>query len=321
MLTIIRKILSLPWVYKGKILVFLLMTGIYLVILFPLNDLSDYVSNATRNATQGFIAIEFEDLHLSFSPLPGIRVSKALAEIGNFSALVANEIGIYPALSAVISQAPYGTIKAEGLFRGDINISVNKGNRTEDGISKYEVVIRGESLALEEIRNWARLPMNLKGKMEVKSIINADPTMKESPEAEVTIVINNFDLPSFPLMTEMGVFTMPQLKFSKLELNGRLTGGKIFIDTGKLGSEKDELFGTVKGNMGLALAGGPQGLSPQFGGYTVDLDLKMKKAFESRLSLFLNLIGQYRSEAGGTAQYKFKVSSASMNSPPRFNAQ
>ncbi len=320
MITLIRNIILLPWKFKGKILVFLALTLVFLFLLFPLNDLSDFVANATRNATNNAVSIEFSDLHLSFSPLPGLEFSQVLAEVGAFSPLISEQLGIYPSLAAVISQAPYGKIKAEGLFKGNLNINVKKGSRTEAGDSRMAVTIQGEELSLEEIRQWARLPMNLRGTLEIDSSITADPTMKEQPDAEMNFQVMKFELPPFPLVTDLGAFTLPELKFSSVELKGRLSDGKFIIESGKLGKESDDLFGTIKGNLGMNIVGGPGGVAPQIGAYTVDLDLKMKKVVENRLSLFLTLISQFKTEAGALSQYKFRVSALSLRDNPKFTS-
>ena len=78
----------------------------------------------------------------------------------------------------------------------------------------------------------------------------------------------------------MGSVNIPQIKFDKVELKGKLSNGKFLIESGKLGSPKDDFYGDIKGELGLTLLQVQGQVVPQIGAYNISVDLKANTAFQ-----------------------------------------
>jgi hypothetical protein len=72
--------------------------------------------------------------------------------------------------------------------------------------------------------------------------------------------------------------------------------------------------------MGMTLRRQGDFLVPALGDYTLDIDLSLKKSFQDKANLFLSFIDAYKVPRPDGAQYRFKVSAGSMDTPPNISA-
>jgi len=320
MMDAIRKFFRAIFNSKLKILVLIVSTAVFLLILFPTNDLGDFVSSQVARVTNNKIFLQFEELKMSLFPTPGMKVEQVFVETQGLPSISAQEIRIAPAVSGLISQKPYGTVDAHGIFKGDVQISVKSGARTENGVERHKVEINAKKLSLQDLREVARLPVVMKGKLDLDSTALIDLTFTEQPDVDVNINISQFELPPSNVNTPMGPLTMPDLKLSSVDIKGRLAGGKLIIENGQIGKEGDEMRGTITGNLDLTLANTGGIINPVMGGYTFNVDLRMKRNFLDRASTFLILVDQFKTPTAEGAQYKFKISAANTMMPPSIGA-
>ncbi|WP_374032643.1 hypothetical protein [Bdellovibrio bacteriovorus] len=92
------------------------------------------------------------------------------------------------------------------------------------------------------------------------------------------------------------------------------------IETGTIGKPGDELYGTIKGKIGLTIVNRGNSFGHQIGAYNIEVDLKTKRSFQERAALFLTFIDGYKTPTSEGSQYKFKVSASNPMMPPSIGA-
>lgn len=230
--------------------------------------------------------------------------------------LSADELVITPSISGLIQQKPYGQVSAKGFLKGDVEVEMGKGSRTENGIERQKIEISAKKVALNDLRALGNLPIMLKGQVNFEGTALADLTFQEQPDVDLNLTINQFELPPSNVNTPMGPLTLPDLKLSTVELKGRLAAGRFIIETGTIGKPGDELYGTIKGNIGISIINQGGRFGQQIGAYNFEIDLKAKKSFQDRAALFLSFIDGYKTPTAEGAQFKFKVSATNPMMPP-----
>ncbi|MBC7419500.1 MAG: type II secretion system protein GspN [Bdellovibrio sp.] len=305
--------------HKWKILLTCTLTVWFLVLLFPFNDLNDTVSAQVSRLTNNRVFIQFDKLSLNpFST--SLTLNKVFVETPQISTLTADSISVSPSLSALISQKPGGTLKAEGFLKGDVEIHLKPVPKSESGIEKSKIDFAGKNINLKDLREMAGLSLPIKGKLQINSQAIADLTFAEQPEVDLSMIIQNFELPPSSIaLNDLGRMNLPEIKLGMIELKGKLASGKFIIETGKIGTAKDEFFGDIKGDLGMTFQNMNGQVIPIFGAYNISLDMKATRGFKERAKFFLGFLDGYKSELpGGGATYKFKIQAAAAGMTPQF---
>lgn len=316
----LRQLIKLIREGKGKIFVMVLSVLIFVFVLFPFDDLSDLISSQVSKLSNNSVYVQFEKLKMSLFPQPGVKMDQVFIESIRTPALSAQELVITPSIAGIIAQKPYGHVSAKGLLKGDVDVHVGKGTRTENGVERQRIEVTAKKIALHDLRELANLPVLLKGQLNLETTAMADLTFQEQPDVELDLSISKFELPPSNVNTPMGPLTLPDLKLSTVELKGRLAAGRFVIETGTIGKPGDELYGTIKGNIGLNIVNRGGFFSHQIGAYNFEVDLKTKRSFQDRAALFLTFIDGYKTPTTEGAQYKFKVSATNPMMPPNIGA-
>ncbi len=320
MMEFVQKAFRILFNSKLKLLVMLISTVAFLLILFPVNDLGDLVSSQVARLSGNKLFLQFEELKMSIFPSPGVKFEQIFVEAQGIPGVSAHEIRFTPSISGLISQKPYGVMYAKGLFKGNVQISVKPGTRSENGVERQKIEINAQKLSLQDLREVAQLPVMMKGNLNLESTALVDLAFIEQPDMEVNFSISQFELPPSNVMTPMGPLTLPDLKLSTIELKGRLAGGKLIIENGQIGKEGDELRGNISGNMEVTLTNAGGVISPVLGGYTFNVNLRTKRNFQDRAALFLSFIDAYKTATSDGSEYKFKISAANTMTPPSIGA-
>ncbi|KHD87750.1 MAG: hypothetical protein OM95_12075 [Bdellovibrio sp. ArHS] len=315
----LRQLLKLIRESKGKIAVMVVSAFVFLFLLFPFDDLSDLISSQVSRLTNNSVYLQFERLKMSVFPQPGVQMDQVYIESLRTPALSAQELVITPSISGLIAQKPYGHVSAKGLLKGDVDLVVGKGAKSDNGIERQKIEIKAQKVALHDVRELANLPVLLKGQINLETTALADLTFQEQPDVEMDLTVNQFELPPSTVNTFMGPLTLPDLKLASVELKGRLAAGRFVIETGTIGKPGDEIYGTVKGNIGINIVNRGGSFSPQFGAYSFDIDLKIKPSFQARASTFIGLLDAYKTPATDGAQFKLRVSATNPALPPSIN--
>jgi type II secretion system protein N len=305
---------------KGRIAVMLMSAIVFLLVLFPFDDLSDLISSQVSKVTNNSVYLQFDRLKMSLFPQPGMKLDNVFIEAARVPAITTSELVITPSISGLIQQKPFGHVSAKGFLKGDVDLQVSKGSRSDNGVERQKVELKVKKMSLHDLRELANLPVLLKGQLSLETTALADLSFQEQPEVELTLNINQFELPPSNVNTPMGPLTLPDLKISSVELKGRLAAGRFIIETGTIGKSSDELSGTIKGNIGLTINNNGGRFAPQVGAYNFDIDLKTKRTFQDRAALFLTFIDGFKTPLADGSQYKFKVSATNPMMPPQIGS-
>ncbi len=316
----LRQLINLIRQSKGKIFVMVLSALVFVFMLFPFDDLSDLISSQVSKLSNNSVYLQFDKLKMSLFPQPGVQMNHVYIESLRTPALSAQELVITPSISGLIAQKPYGQVSAKGLLKGDVDIQVGKGSKTENGLERHRVEVTAKKVSLHDIRELANLPVLLKGQLNLQTTALADLSFQEQPDVELDLSISKFELPPSNVNTPMGPLTLPDLKLTTLELKGRLSAGRFIIETGTIGKPGDDLYGSIKGDIALTINNRGGSFAPQVGAYNFEVDLRTKKSFQDRAALFLTFIDGYKTPTSEGGQYKFKLTATNPMMPPSIGA-
>lgn len=308
----------------GKFVLGLIFVVVFLYALFPFSDLNDLVSAEVSKLTHNRIFLQFDDLHIN--PLTAsVSLDKVYLETPQISNLSITQLSATPSISALIQRKPGGQISAQGFMKGDLKISLTPaaGSKSSgpDGAKadKYNLDLSAQNLNLKEIKDTLGLSLPLKGQLSLSTQAIADITFSEQPEGEVSLTINKFELPSSSVSISGMPLNLPEIKLGKVELKGKLANGKFVIESGKVGTNKDEFYGDIKGEMSFSIQNIGGQILPIFGAYNISLDLKATNVFKERAKFFLSFLDQYKSELPEGTQYKLRLQADTVGIAPQFS--
>lgn len=303
---------------RGKVFFALFSTLFFLVVLFPFEDLSDLASSQIAALTHNQVFVQFRKMGFGIFP-PSIHISENIrVETAQMPALSADQVELRPGVIALLQKKIAGSLGIKGFLKGDIEISIRPNGKSESGIEKHMIELTAKKLSLADLKNLANLPVAMKGELELDGKSNTDLSFNESPDMDIHMKIEKFEMPPANIPTGMGPMSVPDLKFSHVELKGRLSNGKLNIESGQLGKAQDELVGTLKGSMDLQFRGKGNPV-PLPGGYDFQLQLKVKPQFQQKSAALLSLLDGFKSpNEDGSAQYNFKVSAPNTYENPQF---
>ncbi len=305
----------------GKFFIFLVFVLVFLFVLFPLDDLGDLVSSQVAKLTNNSIYVRFDKMGISIIPQPGMELKQVYIETSNLAPLSAQELTLSPSIPGLLQQKPFGHFSVRGFMKGALDLKIGSGKRSENSVERYQMDLNLTNFSLLEVRRLVNLPILLRGQMSLNLLEGQiDPTFTEQPESNVTLKIDKFELPASNLQTPMGGLTLPELKLGKIYLKGKLSGGRLNITEGVIGNEGDEIFGQIKGNLGITIVKNGSLFTPVISNYSVDVDLKVKRSFQDKAALFLAFLDLYKTPLPDGAQYRMKISAANLMIPPTVNA-
>lgn len=312
----------LRWLFqnKGKFLLMILSTMVFIFVLFPFGDLSDLVSTQVAKLTQNQVYLQFDKMHMNLLPTPNMGLETVHVETQGLPAIRADELLLSPSLQMLITRKPAGSVSARGFLRGDLEMSLKPGTKSDNGVERQQITVNAKHLNLSELRDLLQLPVALRGQLDVTSSALADLSWQEQPDMDLNLQVDHFELPTANVQTMMGPLTLPDLKLTSVEIKGRLSAGKLIIENGVIGKTGDEVYGSIKGNLGVILQRQGSGVAPQTGAYSFDVDLTVQKSFQDRAHLFLSFVDNYKTETPNGAHYKFKVSAGGPLTPPNVSA-
>lgn len=314
-------LLSLIKAHRGKIFLGVVSFFIFSVLIFPYSETSDWISNLVADSTQNQVQVRFDKLGLSLSPGLGLRFRQANVRVNGLGKFEMDTLNVAPSVSSIFSSIPYGAVSATGLLgkASLLEISLKSGSRSESGTDRQKLEIHAEKMGLAELKELADLPLLLKGEAGLSIKSQFDLAMSEPPEGDFQLDVDQFDVPSQIVNTPGGPLSVPELKFSGATFRGKLNAGRLVIEEGHLGTDKDEVFGNLTGSVGIAIQK-QNTIVAKPTNYTFDLDLKMKPRMEEKLSLFLIPLDSFKTTDKGLTRYQLRLEGQNFLGPPNMTA-
>lgn len=301
------------WKIKLKLLLSIASALVFAFVIFPFDDLADWVSAQISIATRNSVFVQFEKLKMTLLPA-GAQMDKVFVETAALPGLQIDQVNLSPSISALISQKIQGHVSAKGILKGDLDVRLTDGGKSERGADLSHLEVQAQKINLQDLRQLANLPVMLKGRLDVETNGKLDLAFQEQPEMDLNVKISQFELPAANLpLADMGDISLPEMKLSNVELKGKLNGGRFLIENGQIGRPGDDLQGTIKGTMAMNLRGGPAGVYPEFGTYNLEIDLLPSTSFKSRAGFFMSLLSGYQSGE----RIKLRLSGLNFYGPPK----
>jgi type II secretion system protein N len=302
----------------GKIILTLLFFIVFTVFLFPLGDLSDFISSKVSTLTGNQVYLQFDQLHINpFST--SINMENVLIETKTIENLTIKNLNAAPSILALISKKPGGQLTAMGVLSGNALIKVNPASsKDKTDQQKSSVEFNLEKISLKDLRQTLNLSLPISGSLNVNAQALVDLAFAEQPDGDVSATIQKFELSGGNInLQDMGSLNLPEIKFSSVDLKSKFQAGKFVIDHMRLGLPADDLSGTIKGDLNLVIRNINGQMLPVVNGYNLSVDLIAKQSFKDRASFFLSFIDRFQSVDSTGTRYKFKLVSLSPGSPPQ----
>jgi len=310
-------IIFFRFVFKhlGKIAFAIGLCCFFIFIFFPFSDLNDFISSKVSELTQKKVFLQFEDMHIN--PIAtSVKLDQVSIETAAIDHLSLDSITATPSIVALIKKQIGGKINADGLFKGRLNLQVTPISQLESGAQKISIDLASEKLSLQEIRKTFRLSLPLSGSTNFNARLNLDTSFQDQPDGDFQSTTDKFELISANInLGEMGSINLPDIKFKQIDLKGKISNGKMIIESGKFGQTSDDLFGTINGDIGLKISQIGNRTVPELGDIRLNIDLTAKPAFKEKASLFLSFLSQCTKEDKGITYIKCKLTANSGGSP------
>lgn len=315
----IKGLFGIIWRAKLKIIATLVLTGVFIVVLFPLNDINDFVTSEVAKQTGNQVYVQFDNINLSLIPSPGLALDALSLQAGPMPPLSIRRLEVHPSLMGLLLQKIDARASAQGLFRGQVEATIKPGKKYENGAIAQAITLKAERVNLADLRQFASLPVSIRGQVNLNADGVLDMAFTNQPDVTVDLQSPSFELEPSTIDTMMGPLSLPALKMGRLQIKGRLSAGQFVIEDGVFGKEGDEVAGSIKGKMGLEMRNLGGRILPVPSTYEFQVDLAAKKSFEDRSKLFLMLIEQHRKPEGENGRYRFVVTGNAMTQQFNFS--
>ncbi len=312
---------SLIRFHKKKFLVLVLFTALFLVVLFPFDDLSDLMTTKVSDLTGGSVYVQADAMGIHWLPTPGVKLSSVLLQVPNLPNIASDELTLSPSLLSLLKGSIGADASATGLFKGHVDVTYEEAEKNKQGTHNQKIKLEATDIALTSLSSFIRDlnlgDFKLAGAMNLAGQAKVDPSFEEQPAGNIDVSLKNFVFPAYVIyMSGAPMFNLPELKFKKSTLKSALAEGKMQIDDLSLGDEKDDLSCKLRGDIALKIAKGRT--SPDLGAYNFNVEIKVQQKFYDQNSVLFALINSsFKKPIPGGQKFAFKVSGDSFMTPPR----
>ena len=301
---------------KLNIFLVFVFAGLFFVLMFPFNDLSDLATTKISDASGGSVYLQFDKMAVNFLPL-GLQLENVSVENAQLPAINLSSLSVSPWIVGALVAKLGGTVDATGLFKGNVHLVVHEGSKTGGTGKTEEVELQADEVALPLVSEYLRssniLALNLQGSLSINGNVTVDPTFKDQPKGTLGANAVSFALPGQSVMTTMGPLQTPPLKLGAVQFKGKLGGGRLEIEDMTFGGKNLDLGGKIKGELGVMFqADGRGGIQPVISTYDLHIDLNASKNFmdpsvNPASGLIGGFLGQFRSETPQGSHFAFRM--------------
>lgn len=329
------------WMWRNKTFfaTAFLSTILFFAWMFPFTDLSDAVTSAIARGSNNAVYAQFDQLDLNVVPLVSVSARGVSADLMNLPTLNFQYLNLRPAWFSLLFsplkliKAARGDMEAQsyaavlalshvrlsGIFKGDISLDLSP-DKVENGALTARTDLELEKLDLNEVQDWANLPVKMKGSANAGLYMKFDSTMQTQPEGEFNLSVKSFSLPASTVMIPMGEASMPvnlpTLTLSNVVFKGRLVNGTLILEEGTFGSNVDPVYGRIKGQIGIRFINAGGTMIPQIGSYNFRVDMNSTKAVEKEIGIAFLLFDSAKTPTATGSHYLFQASGQGVGGVP-----
>ncbi|MGE3760452.1 MAG: type II secretion system protein GspN [Pseudobdellovibrionaceae bacterium] len=335
----VNAIFGWMWRNKAFFATTLVSAVLFFAWMFPFTDLSDAVTSAIARGSNNAVYAQFDQLDLNVVPLVSVSATGVSADLMNLPTLNFKNLNLRPAWFSLlfsplkVIKAARGDMEAQsyaavlalshvrlnGIFGGDISLDLSP-DKVENGALTARTELELDSLDLNDVQDWANLPVKMKGKANADVSMKFDSTMQSQPEGEFSINVKKFSLPSSTVMIPMGEASMPvnlpTLTLANVVFKGRLVGGNLVLEEGQFGAGGDPVYGRIKGQIGIRFQNMGGQVIPQIGSYNFTVDMNSTKAIEKEIGIAFLLFDSAKTPTATGSHYLFRASGQGVGGVP-----
>ena len=317
---ILIPIKSVLFHHKKKVLFFTVTTFLMLVVLFPYSDLSFFAQNKINGLIRNTGShVSFSDLNFSFLPI-GMKTKELNLSLQGKNPIKVDEFTVSPSFFSLLKLQPGGSLQAEGIFGGMIDLSVGFSGTNDEDQKEFDLDLDISRIALVQIFNFLDFPVKLNGLAKGNLNAEGEESFRKQPEGDFNFGFKDVMVPQ-ELNTPVGPISLPKkIKWSNSILKGNFENGRIVIENGTLGTKSSPVNGRYKGQLDCPVTRSPAGLKTACKRYDIKVELELDRDFETKLaknfSLMINPkeINKQLTPNGG-ARYLFTVSGGAFKRP------
>lgn len=323
--TVLNAIKNLFRYHKLKIVAVFVFAVLFAVLIFPYSDLTDLITVKVADATNNQVYFQADSLHFSLIPGPGAKMENVVIETPTLPTIQAGSVAVSPSLLSLVTMSPSFTARAENIFKGNVDLAVSPNGKTKSGEVKQAIDLNADQVALNALSEFLRGmnmgDLRLQGAMNLQTGMVIDPSFQDQPNGTVNVKVNNFIYPARSIDIGLGPIQVPEVKLQQVLGKAVMKDGRLTFDQLQLGSESDELNGSVTGDMGVTMRRTPAGVMPELGSYNLKVALNVSSNFQKRASLFLIMADAYKTPTPTGYKYAFRVQGQNAYTPPRISGQ
>lgn len=315
--------------HKKKILFLFGSVILGVLMLFPYDDLTDFVTLQVTKLTASNVYLQFDGLSFGLMPQLGIKMENVVIESVFAPSLSVETLGFAPKITSLITGRPGGKIKAYGLFSGDGTVDFGPSNELDIDTQEVGIEVHLEKIQLKDLSKFLKdtyqFPVSMKGTTGFQSNLYIDPTFKAQPKGDIALTIDQLDIPSSNIPLNMNgarlSMSFPALKLSQVKVVGNINDRKLFIKEGKIGDVKNELHGDITGDLFIDILPGGR---VAMGGYDLKINLTVGENLKRQLGAILGIVdsfenigSKYKFDSLQGIRYSMRLTSPSMGAFPR----
>jgi type II secretion system protein N len=261
----------------------------FFFILFPSDDLSDMISSEINRGGQ--VNVRFDGLSLDPFSL-GVSTGNLVFTPRGQPSIKAALVRVSPVLSRLLTFNKGVAAEIENIFSGNLHLEYGQDGKAKSGVPYDEISLSAEHLSLDEISgflrsaNLANFKLQGVARAEVANI-RVDRLFAEQPSGTFSLDIQSFIVPTQTIMVNFNGVNVPQalptLELGRVSLqNAKLSEGVLEIPELSIGEPKNELYGKLKGTLGLQLKKVGEQIYPEVSSVALTLKLIADKGFVER---------------------------------------
>ncbi len=274
------------------------LTLVLLVVLFPYDDLADYVTAQVAKATKNQMHLKIDGIGLGIIPTPSLKLENVVLGSSSIPSIKAADLKITPSITQLLLAKIGGRVYSSDLYGSEfefnfsqdkkVGSSDNKRSKNKDPenplLSHHlETSLSISNLSLKEVSKDFSLPIALSGEMSLELGGMIDPTFNTQPDGEFIITSDNLKLKNPTIsLANFGDITLPNLTFSKVNIKGRIVESELVAEEMDLGSSSDPLSLKVRGKIRLTVENYRGKIKAQFANYELRTQINIHKSLISQ---------------------------------------
>lgn len=307
----IRPIIIFFKLHKTKLFFTSASTVLLLIIFFPREDLSAFISSSITKLTNNNVAISFEDINFDIIPYPRVTFQKVRLSTQVVQGLETEKLIVTPNIISLLSLKPGASIYLNGFFNGDAKVNFQSTLPNEDG-QKIFLDLDLNSIGIDRLTSMITLPANLSGKLDLRVKGNMDTAIKEQPSFNITMTLDKAGVTNISIPTAIGPLTLPNITLNNVISQLKLDKGKLQITSVKVDTSSS-IYGNITGTVDIELKNTRRGVTPQIGVYDLKFNVGLSPSLEEEMEVYLNTLGIVKYKQNGF--YRFAANGTPYGMP------